>query len=270
VCGCSLAGRAGDPVSRDTQNPLDRKSHAGARMVTGRTALLRAGNRHAPARRRPTGSQVRVQIYLDLRYIGLYVGSVKHRHRDGSGRRFAHPDDLADRRHGGHHHHRHHGHRSGGRRGDRAFDYGELRLLSLAMIAEAPRHGYELMKAIEERMAGSYSPSPGVIYPTLAWLEDMGYAAVEAAEAGRKRYRITPQGEAFLTANRAAVDELLSRVGPAGRGRPDGLPEAVLQGMEKLKLALRQRMRQGPLAPAAAETIATALDAAVQAVEHSQ
>jgi DNA-binding PadR family transcriptional regulator len=66
------------------------------------------------------------------------------------------------------------------------FDYGELRLLVLALIAEQPAHGYELIKIIEERFGGSYTPSPGVIYPTLSWLEDMGYARVEPKEGGRK------------------------------------------------------------------------------------
>ena len=193
---------------------------------------------------------------------------MKHSYRNGSHRRFAHSDDLGDRHHEGHHH-RHHGHRFGGRRGGRLFDYGELRLVALAMIAEQPRHGYELMKAIEERMSGSYSPSPGVIYPTLSWLEDMGYTAAQAEDAGRKRYRITAEGEAFLTANRAAVDALWSRIGPAGAGAPDGVPAPVLRAMENLKLALRLRLRRGPLDPTAAETIAAALDTAVQAVERS-
>jgi DNA-binding PadR family transcriptional regulator len=137
------------------------------------------------------------------------------------------------------------------------------------MIAEAPRHGYELMKAIEDRMSGSYSPSPGVIYPTLSWLEDMGYAAVAAEETGRKRYRITAEGEAFLTANRPAVDALFARIGPAGEGRAEGTPAPVLRGMENLKLALRLRLRRGPLDQATAETITAALDAAAQVVERS-
>ena len=181
---------------------------------------------------------------------------------------------MADRRHRGHHHH-HRGHRgergerSEGRRGGRPFDYGDLRLLTLAMIAEQPRHGYELMKAIEERMGGSYSPSPGVMYPTLAWLEDMGYAAVDTEEPGRKRYRITAEGEAFLTANRAAVDALLAQLARAGEGAPDGVPAPVLRGMENLKLALRLRLRQGPIETDAAQAIATALDAAAQTVERS-
>src|SRR6185312_13416701 len=149
---------------------------------------------------------------------------MRHMHEDGSDRRFAHPDDPADRRHGGHRHH-HHGHR-------RPFDYGELRLVVLAMIAEQPRHGYELMKAIEERMAGSYSPSPGVIYPTLSWLEDMGYAAVEPEESGRKRYRVTGAGEAFLADNREALEALSVRIGAAGTAGAAGVPDPVLRGME--------------------------------------
>ena len=191
---------------------------------------------------------------------------MRHLHRDGSNRRFAHPEDLADRRHG-EHHHRHHGRRFGGRRGHRLFDYGELRRLALAMIAEQPRHGYELMKAIEDRMGGSYSPSPGVIYPTLSWLEDMGYTAAEAEAAGRKRYRITGEGEAFLAANRAAIEALLSRTGEPGAG--GAVPPQVLRGMENLKLALRLRLRRGALDQATAETIAAALDTAAQAVERT-
>ncbi|HTZ69607.1 MAG TPA: PadR family transcriptional regulator [Acetobacteraceae bacterium] len=191
---------------------------------------------------------------------------MRHSHRGGYDRRFASPDDLADRRHGGHHHH-HHSQHGGGRRGGRLFDYGELRLLALAMIAEQPRHGYELMKGIEERMSGSYSPSPGVMYPTLAWLEDMGYTAAETETSGRKRYRITAEGEAFLTANRGAVDELLQRIGSAGAGGFGGVPAPVLRAMENLKTALRLRLRRGPLEPATATAIAAAIDAAAQAVE---
>jgi DNA-binding PadR family transcriptional regulator len=145
-----------------------------------------------------------------------------------------------------------------------------LRLLLLAMIAERPRHGYELIKAIEDRLGGSYSPSPGVIYPTLAWLDDMGYAAIEAEQSGRKLYRITPEGEAFLAANRAVVDDLTARLGAAdGEGRP-AVPAPVLRAMENLKLAMRLRLRSGPLDQAAADAIAAALDAAAQAVEKAR
>jgi DNA-binding PadR family transcriptional regulator len=173
-------------------------------------------------------------------------------------------DDLSDR----HHAHHRHGHRNrGGRHGSRLFDYGDLRLLLLAMIAEQPRHGYELIKRIEERFGGSYTPSPGVIYPTLAWLDDMGYAAIDVEGAGRKSYRITTEGEAFLLANRAAADELLERAGTAhGQGE---IPAPVLRAMENLKLAMRLRLKRGGFDQTAAETISAALDAAAQSVERS-
>ena len=158
---------------------------------------------------------------------------------------------------------------AGAMAGGRLFDYGELRLLLLAMIAERPWHGYELIKAIEERFGGSYTPSPGVIYPTLAWLDDMGYAAIEPVEAGRKRYRITAEGEAFLAANRAAADELLARVGPVGREGSEAVPAPMIRAMENLKLALRLRIQRGSIDAAAAEAIAAALDAAAQTVERS-
>jgi DNA-binding PadR family transcriptional regulator len=135
------------------------------------------------------------------------------------------------------------------------------------MIAEQPRHGYELIKLIEERFGGSYAPSPGVIYPTLSWLEDMGYAAIEPAEAGRKRFRLTPEGEAFLVANRAAADELLSRVATATASAE--IPAPVLRAMENLKIAMRLRLKRGPIEPPGADTIAVAIDAAAQTVERS-
>jgi len=192
---------------------------------------------------------------------------VKHTDRDGNDRHSKAPGDLRERRRGHHHHHRNHEGR--GRRGGRAFDYGELRLLTLAMIDEQPRHGYELMRAIEDRMGGSYSPSPGVIYPTLFWLEDMGYAQVTAEEGGRKRYLVTAEGKAFLEANRAALDDLQARIGSADASWRDGVPAPVTRGMENLKLALRLRLRGGPLDQAAAEAIAAALDTAAQTIERS-
>ena len=132
------------------------------------------------------------------------------------------------------------------------------------MIAEQPRHGYELMKGIEERMGGGYSPSPGVIYPTLAWLEDMGYASGDT-EGSRKSYRITAEGEAFLAANRAALAELLARMGAPGGRR--GAPEPIVQGMDRLKRALRARLLRGPADAASIAAMAAAIEAAAESVE---
>ena len=187
-------------------------------------------------------------------------------HRRGSGRQAIKSDEFNDKHGTGRGRHKRRG--FGAHRG-RPFNYGEFRLLALAMIGEEPRHGYELMKAVEERMGGSYTPSAGVIYPTLSWLEDMGYTLAEADPAGRKRYRITREGEAFLTANRAATDELLARIGQRGVGRSSGVPAPILRGMENLKLALRLRMSGEPFEQSTVESIAAALDAAAHAVEQS-
>jgi DNA-binding PadR family transcriptional regulator len=139
-------------------------------------------------------------------------------------------------------------------------------LLILAMIAEQPRHGYDLMRAIEERMGGSYTPSPGVVYPTLAWLEDSGFAHVEEA-GGRKSYSPTQEGKAFLAANQAAVDDLLNRTSARGEGgHLERVPAPIVRGMENLKLALRLRLR-GQLDATSTEAIASALDTAAKKIE---
>ena len=190
---------------------------------------------------------------------------MKHRQGGGPDR----PEQSPEGRHG-HETDHHHGRFGHGRQRRRLFDYGELRLLILAMIAEQPRHGYELIKDIEERFGGVYSPSPGVIYPTLAWLDDMGYAAVELEAGGRKLFRITAEGEAFLTANRAAADALVERVNAAGaEGRPH-LSRPVLMAMKAFKQAMRQRLERGPLGDDEASKIAAALDAARHIVEQEQ
>ena len=93
-----------------------------------------------------------------------------------------------------------------GRRAERVFDQGDLRFVILKLISEQPRHGYEIIKAIEEKVGGAYSPSPGVIYPTLTLLEELGYVTVEAAEGGKKLYRVTEAGEAELEEKKAVVD----------------------------------------------------------------
>src|ERR1700743_3083513 len=74
---------------------------------------------------------------------------------------------------------------------ERLFDQGDLRFVILYLIAERPRHGYEIIKAIEEGTGGSYAPSPGVVYPTLTMLEEMGLASVESAEGNKKLYTVT-------------------------------------------------------------------------------
>lgn len=185
---------------------------------------------------------------------------MKHRHRGGTDRPFTRNDTFCEMRGFG----RHGGETRGRRRGGRLFDYGELRLLVLALIAQAPAHGYELIKTIEDRFGGAYTPSPGVIYPTLSWLEDMGYASVEAA-GGRKSYAITDEGQAFLAANQAAADALFARLGEQGQGRR-GRSLQVMRAMHNLKTAVRLRLADGPLDEAAIEAVAAAIDEAAQKI----
>jgi DNA-binding PadR family transcriptional regulator len=141
-----------------------------------------------------------------------------------------------------------------------------LRLVVLALIAESPRHGYEIIKAIEERLAGSYSPSPGVIYPTLTLLQELGHATVEEIE-GKKRYSITVEGRHYLSAHQVAVDAALKRMQEVSARHGGGVAPQVIRAMENLKLALRLRMSRGPLTAAELQAVAAAIDAAALAVE---
>jgi DNA-binding PadR family transcriptional regulator len=102
--------------------------------------------------------------------------------------------------------------RGGHGRGGRVFDQGNLKYVVLQLLAEKPRHGYEVIKAIEERFGGTYSPSPGTVYPTLAMLEDMGYAKVTLEEGGKKVYEITDEGRAHLAENKPVVDDIFAKI----------------------------------------------------------
>jgi DNA-binding PadR family transcriptional regulator len=97
-------------------------------------------------------------------------------------------------------------------RGGRMFEQGDLKYVILRLISEKPRHGYEIIKAMEERFGGTYSPSPGAVYPTLQFLEDAGYARTSVDEGGRKIYAITDEGRAYLEQNKSSVDEIFDRI----------------------------------------------------------
>lgn len=141
-----------------------------------------------------------------------------------------------------------HGHREGrgggrgggtGRGGGRLFEHGAIRWVLLSLIAQKPSHGYELIKAIETRMAGVYAPSPGVIYPSLSLLEDMGAVEV-TSDVGKKLYAITDEGRGLLADNvevlvrvEAKMDSLKGR-----SGRPAEIQEAI----ESFRATVRQRV----------------------------
>ena len=111
---------------------------------------------------------------------------------------------FAGRRHGGH------GRRGGG--GGRMFEQGDLKLVVLKLLDEKPRHGYEIIKALEEKTNGMYSPSPGAVYPTLTLLEELGYARSVDEGAGRKIYEITDEGRKHLAEHRSTADDVFERV----------------------------------------------------------
>lgn len=116
-----------------------------------------------------------------------------------------------------------HGMRGGGRggpgdvfRAGRMLADGDLKLITLSLLAEAPRHGYDIIKALEERTSGVYSPSPGVVYPTLTFLEEAGYAT-SSAEGNKKVFSITEAGQAHLEENREMIDHVLDHLERFGR-----------------------------------------------------
>jgi DNA-binding PadR family transcriptional regulator len=96
--------------------------------------------------------------------------------------------------------------------GARMFDQGHLKFVILRLLAEKPRHGYEIIKEIEDRFGGMYSPSPGTVYPTLTLLEDLGYARARPEESGKKIYEITDTGRAHLAENQPLIDDIFSRI----------------------------------------------------------
>jgi DNA-binding PadR family transcriptional regulator len=106
--------------------------------------------------------------------------------------------------------------RGGPFRGGRMFEQGDLKYVILQLLDEKPRHGYEIIKALEERFGGMYSPSAGTVYPTLTLLEDLGYASVSVEEGGKKTYSITNEGRAYLAQNRSAVDDIFERITELG------------------------------------------------------
>jgi DNA-binding PadR family transcriptional regulator len=148
----------------------------------------------------------------------------------------------------------------GGRafRAGRRLASGDLQLVLLALLSERPSHGYELIKALEQRSGGFYSPSPGMVYPALTWLEEMGYASV-AAEGAKKLYSVSDSGREYLKENRDAADAMLGQLEYIGRkmGRVRemfggfdeedlGESQAIASARRELRHALREKRHAPP------------------------
>lgn len=150
----------------------------------------------------------------------------------------------------------------GGREG-RVFDSGELRLVILALIAEKPRYGYEVIKELGERVGGDYSPSPGVVYPTLTMLEEMGFASPSQDGAARKLYAVTPEGEKHLADNKAQVDAIFERLNASGLGGAN--MGGLFRAMMNLRASVRLRARSANAQQL--QAIVDALDATAKTIE---
>ena len=186
----------------------------------------------------------------------MFRGFMKgHRHEHGRGG-WRHKD-----RHG-------FGERRGGRR-VRAFEQGDLRFVILKLIADEPRHGYDIIKAIEDTFGGNYSPSPGVVYPTLTMLEDQGFATVTPGEGSKKLYTLTAEGRAFLDDNKATVDAIFKRMEEVSRRFRGGPAPQITRAVENFHTALRLRLDRGALAQEEIAAIAEVIDVAAAKIERS-
>jgi DNA-binding PadR family transcriptional regulator len=153
---------------------------------------------------------------------------------------------------------RHHGGRGLGRfgrgfldgdgLGDRAFGMGrklasvDLQLLILALLADKPRHGYEIIKALDDRSKGFYVPSPGMVYPALTYLEEIGHAVIEP-DGARKLYHITQPGRDYLEEHRTRADAILAQFERVGE-RMDRVRRAMRAG-ESVDNATAEREDRG-------------------------
>ncbi len=155
--------------------------------------------------------------------------------------------------------------RGGGRR--RIFSGDELRLVLLKLIALTPRHGYDLIREIEERTGGAYAPSPGVVYPTLTMLADMDFIAEQAVEGAKKVFAVTDAGEAHLAEQAEQVATLLTRLETMGERGARGRSGPVRRAMGNLREALVQRLSEGETGDEVLHGIAAILDEATQKIE---
>jgi DNA-binding PadR family transcriptional regulator len=213
---------------------------------------------------------------------------MRHRHHGGSGRRghikFKMPEGLLAMRGGGRgwqgsfgpfHFDAGDGPGGGPRSGDggrgrgrrRMFESGELRTVLLKLIADEPRHGYDCIRAIEELTGGEYAPSPGVVYPTLTLLQDMGLIEEMAAEGSRKAFRVTDEGRAQLAEKGEEVDALFARLKGIAPERGSAAGPAIGRAVKNLMAALSHRVGRDGLDDALLHEIAAILDEAAQRIE---
>lgn len=150
--------------------------------------------------------------------------------------------------------------------GGRLFDAGDLKLVILKLLSEQPSYGYQLMKTMEERLAGGYTPSAGVIYPTLTMLEEEGLASVTTSTDNKKVYTVTPAGLEFLTANQQRIEELFARLDEARSGFERGRAPEIMRAFGNLRSAVMARVSR-EATPEQIRKITEAINAAAKAID---
>ena len=153
------------------------------------------------------------------------------------------------------------------RRGQRIFDHGDIRYVILAILSENPSYGYELIKAIEERLSGAYSPSPGLVYPTLTMLEEMGYVSAKSTDDGKKLYTVTTEGRTFLAINKPLLDRIMGRMAHAASLHRRAESPQLVRAIQNLKFTLKLKTETKALTDEQIRTIADALDEASRKIE---
>lgn len=153
-----------------------------------------------------------------------------------------------------------------GRRG-RMFDGGELRLVLLKLIADEPRHGYDLIREIEELTGGAYAPSPGVVYPTITLLDEMGLIEEQQSEGAKKRFAATEAGRLHLDENREQVEGLIARLRDLGEQRNRGDRSSIRRAMGNLRVALQNRLERGDWSDDTMHDVAALIDEVAQKIE---
>ncbi|TPG14625.1 PadR family transcriptional regulator [Sphingomonas oligophenolica] len=154
----------------------------------------------------------------------------------------------------------------GGRRG-RMFDGDELRLVMLKLIADEPRHGYDLIREIETMTGGGYAPSPGVIYPSLTMLGEMGMIDEEASAGVKKRFAATAEGRAHLAENADQVAGLIAKLSGMGDRAKRGDRAPVRRALGNLRHVVQDRLMYGDLSDEQVHDVAAMIDELVQRIE---
>lgn len=156
--------------------------------------------------------------------------------------------------------------RARGRRG-RMFDGSELRLVLLKLIADQPRHGYDLIREIEELTGGAYAPSPGVVYPTITLLDDMNLIEEQKAEGAKKLFAATEAGKVHLAERAEEVEALFARLTELGAERQRTDSASVKRAMGNLGLVLMHRFSRGEIGTDQLHRIVSIIDDAAQKIE---